>query len=350
MKVLYFSSCAWTWIKQRPHFIVEQFAKHGHSVLFVHRQTVGKKMEGKVIETPENLRIKEYRVLPFALKFPWIDYLNSAILRERIPWNNFDIIILTEPRQLLCLPAASHFATPIFYYCMDKYPDFFAGKKKEYLFNLEKKLCSRAVKIITSSQQLKKSLIELHNVDSSNIFVVRNAVSDDFLKSSGEATYIGTIDRWLDWDSLISFAEKNNSEIVRLIGPVRYRPERLPENIKFDGVIPHQRVRDVIWNSHLLLLPFKICPLVEAVDPVKLYEYLSCGKVVLSAYWPELDHFLPNDKLHFYHSPEEFCLQMKKLQVVTPNPSKEYNLKFYQENCWSNRFKLYQAICRKISK
>jgi len=37
------------------------------------------------------------------------------------------------------------------------------------------------------------------------------------------------------------------------------------------------------------MIPFKINPITEATDPVKVYEYLSAGKPVVSVMLPSLN-------------------------------------------------------------
>jgi hypothetical protein len=50
-------------------------------------------------------------------------------------------------------------------------------------------------------------------------------------------------------------------------------------------------------------MPFQVTPLIESVDPVKLYEYINFGKPILSVYYDEIARFAPF--VHFYRSHDE---------------------------------------------
>ena len=87
------------------------------------------------------------------------------------------------------------------------------------------------------------------------------------------------------------------------------------------------------------VMPFLLSPLIEAVDPVKIYEYLAFGKEVLTVRYPEIERF--SEFVHFYQAPSDFVrldwnrsaapgsLRRKHKQSNTPA--------FLAANTWESR-------------
>jgi GT2 family glycosyltransferase len=61
------------------------------------------------------------------------------------------------------------------------------------------------------------------------------------------------------------------------------------ENVTFFGEIPYTQVPTVIAHFDVCLIPFRLTDLIQATNPVKVYEYLSSGKPVVSVSLPELE-------------------------------------------------------------
>ena len=292
MKILYFSNIRWQDIKQRPQFIAEELAAKGHVVDYVSRLQAGRKRD-KVPQTQSGLSIRNIFVLPFALKFRFIEMINHRIVKQAIQWESYDIIIITEPRLRGCLP--EKLSCPVVYDCMDRTAEFYSGHLQKYIEEEDKKLCTLADHIIVSSNTLKKMITQEYGVTSPAVTVVKNAVSNSFitqLKSLGDGIsaeeksfhilYIGTIDFWFDWQTVTAFAQKHPDVIIHLVGPVRSVPPKVPKNIFFPGPVSYDQLVPLLAQARILLLPFVKSKLIDCVDPIKLYEYTAVGKPVLS--------------------------------------------------------------------
>ena len=64
--------------------------------------------------------------------------------------------------------------------------------------------------------------------------------------------------------------------------------------------VPHEQLPAAVQDYDAFIMPFKINALTKGVDPVKLYEYLTTGKPVLSIRYPEVERFSPY--VHFFSS------------------------------------------------
>ena len=93
----------------------------------------------------------------------------------------------------------------------------------------------------------------------------------------------------------------------------------------------------MVKDIDCLIMPFIVNDVVEYVDPVKLYEYISWGKCIIASYYPEIDRF--SDFVYFYHSYEEYADLIRKL-CKNGFPAK-YNesqqKEFLAENTWDFR-------------
>ena len=84
-------------------------------------------------------------------------------------------------------------------------------------------------------------------------------------------------------------------------------------------------------------MPFKLNDIIEDVDPVKLYEYISMGKPVISVYYKEVDRF--GSYIYFYKSLQDYNEILH--EIFTENFAK-YDTFMQQEflnaNTWAERY------------
>ena len=355
MNILYFSPVSWNWIRQRPHFTVEYLSKAGHKVEFFFVGPFGRcHLISKKVGT---LLIRERPVLPCSLKFPLIEWVNRYISRTFLLHEHYDTVILTNPRQLDFLPEKIRKRTPIVYDCMDIIPAFYPpGRIRNYLIAKERELCQLAIFLIASSNFIRQYLQKI--VPDKDIAVVRNASAPFFAESVRKATpaglppgtllYLGTIDQWLDWKLLTSFAKKHPDKTICLVGESHIKRKFLPNNILILPPIPHSQVPSYLAAANILLIPFASSPLIEGIDPVKLYEYMATGKPILSFYWKELDYFCGYSNLFFYKSPEEF---EKVKEKIEENGCRQIvDSTFQKSNSWAQRMELYSGLLEQIRK
>ena len=83
-------------------------------------------------------------------------------------------------------------------------------------------------------------------------------------------------------------------------------------------------------------MPFLINEIIEAVDPVKLYEYINFDKNILTCRYGEIERFKPF--VYFYTGYDEFIKQIQNLKsnndVKYCNDDREM---FLRENSWKCR-------------
>jgi glycosyltransferase involved in cell wall biosynthesis len=115
--------------------------------------------------------------------------------------------------------------------------------------------------------------------------------------------YVGALNHWFDSDAVARAAEQRREWEFRLVGPVDSADVsrlRASSNVRLVGPVNYGELPACMAVFDVALIPFKLTPLIEAVNPVKLYEYLACGLPVVSAQLPEVVTFC--DHLYTYGS------------------------------------------------
>ena len=90
-------------------------------------------------------------------------------------------------------------------------------------------------------------------------------------------------------------------------------------------------------------MPFLINEIIEAVDPVKLYEYINFNKNILCCRYNEIERF---DKfVYFYNTYEEFNEMVKKISKESSiKYTNQERIEFLRENSWEVRGKTIQKL------
>ena len=217
----------------------------------------------------------------------------------------------------------------------------------------------RADVVICSAEYLKQTIINRSGVNR-NVNVVNNATiypsynvsltyreNFKFDSTKHSILYIGTIAKWFDFQSIISLLNHDANLICYLIGPLE---TELPEHNRIIhlGKCNHNEIWGIMKQADILAMPFVLNPLIESVNPVKLYEYIWAEKPIISLRYSETLKF--KDFCHLYSSTEELISIYD--QIVNRNyKPKEENTEiikqFIKENTWESRCKEISDICFK---
>jgi glycosyltransferase involved in cell wall biosynthesis len=273
-----------------------------------------------------------------------------------------DILWLTHPALVDAIPARL-IELPVIYDCMDDALGFKASRGRlELLARFERTLVTRASIILCSSVRLGELLIHRYgHAIGSKLSVVRNAISPSLLactrpSSLSTATldvgkrrsiaYIGTIAEWFDFDVLLAALEKNSNVEFHLVGPVAVRATPKHDRLIFHGIVRHSELWEFASQFDAYVMPFHVNPLIEAVDPVKLYEYLAFGKEVFTVRYAELERF--SQFVHFYDTRSEFVHLIDRFvsgKLGCKNLP-QTRLPFLAQNTWQSRS---EQICQLLA-
>lgn len=208
--------------------------------------------------------------------------------------------------------------TPIIYDCHDYLPGFPAVAPS--ILDLESELFRVSDRIVVSSASLAHRAASYRPPGAIAPALIRNAATPGLLDpplSPAPATapitvgYVGALESWFDCAAVRAAAQARPQWRFQLVGRVENAAvERLAElpNVTLAGEIPHGRLGESLARFHVAVIPFLLSPLIEATDPIKVYEYFAAGLPVVASNLPELDRFAP--LLGRYRTPGEFIAQL----------------------------------------
>jgi len=232
------------------------------------------------------------------------------------------------------------------YDCMDHHEGF--GNVPAKLVDIEKEMLSNADLVTVTSSWLE-DFARKHNP---SVALVRNAAEYSHFVTRPEQVYkddngrriigyYGAIAEWFDLDLIQAIALEHPDCLILLVGNDTVGAQKalvdLP-NVKFTGEVPYAVLPFYLHAFDVCLLPFKVLPLTLATNPVKVYEYLAAGKLVVCVDLPEVGQF--GDLVLRACSADDFVMlvgaSLKESGVLAEQKSAERR-RFASEQTWCHR-------------
>ena len=103
--------------------------------------------------------------------------------------------------------------------------------------------------------------------------------------------YVGSLEPWFDVDAVVAAARRHPGFRFVIIGPVRTDLGALRDqpNVHLLGPRPYTDVPGYMAHADVGIVPFRPLEEIQAVHPIKVYEYLAAGLPVVSTDWEELE-------------------------------------------------------------
>ncbi len=357
----------WGWIKQRPHFLAEELSRH-HCIRVLYKPMLFCKKQ--LTKSKTSLDISPLLPLPWRFKSTrriaaWLQKLwISRFLKQLQP----NIIWVTHPTLVDYLPADARRRCSIVYDCMDDALGFnHSLLQREDLARLEADLVNSAAKVLCSSEHLCRLLIARYGAGViDKLTLVRNGLSAELLKSKTEypmashiarrspevrarVAYIGTIADWFDFEAVMNCLKNNESIEFHLIGPVAVKSAPRHPRLRYHGPVDHDGLAQYVQQFDAFVMPFRVTPLIESVDPVKLYEYLAFGKEVISIRYEEIERF--TEMVHFYdEGPDLSRVLHGVINGILPRKNvHEKTVRFLSKNSWTSRAEELEPVFLDLS-
>ena len=214
------------------------------------------------------------------------------------------------------------------------------GQAKWYSSSNEKYIVRNCDHVTAVSWPLAKKLDAYEPIE--NVGVVPNALSPNFLssdyrwKGSSKAKKVGYFGHltasWFDWDSLIEVAKSRPKYHFEIIGHSAPDDLELPKNIDLMGPKTHPEINKIAAEWNVAIIPFKTGLLADAVDPIKIYEYMALDLPTVSFRMPQIDDYPYTLTVE---NVEEFCFALD--EYIKYRPKKGVLKKWLLNNQWSDR-------------
>jgi hypothetical protein len=354
--VLFLPMTDWHARIQRPHHLARELAALGHRVFYlnmhlgrefphpvaVSRRTrvcqLGQRLwevHSGLVREPvyhhRQLRPGEIRQVITALDriFRAAGTRRLAIVSQFPLWNQ----VAVELR--------SRYGGPLIYDCHDLLSGFsrIAGE----IISAENELYLQADTVVFSAKSLlDKAAGEVASLEN-KARLIRNGVAVSHFRfgAGGRgkvAGYVGSLDEWFDVEAVACAARRLPEVKFVFLGRIEDRRvmdlAKLP-NVRLYGEIPYDRLPQYMSEFDVGLIPFLVSPLTLATNPIKLYEYFSCGLPVVSARLPEVE--LYQDLVYLAGSPEDFALQVERALAERDPRLRQARRRAAEQESWTER-------------
>lgn len=354
----------WGWIKQRPQFIAEELSKYFDVTVLEKKVQKPGASSNLPTQKPHGLKFKCFNTVPLynpLRKNTLFDLLNKLSIKKSVSFNKYDYVWISSIKMYALLREHILDTQIVIYDCMDDELAFPSISGDINLLRnaatLEVALLKRANHIICSAENLKQVILNRTGLKK-DIMVVNNAsvypeygsynveFNARFNPNRRSIVYIGTVAKWFDFDSLVSLLERNQDTELYLFGPIDCDVPK-HNRINIMGACAHESIWSIMLQSDILIMPFKINPLILSVNPVKLYEYIWSRKPIISIEYPESLKF--SDFVYYYKDQESLddAYNHIKDNGFTPKCQDPYRIEaFINDNSWESRVKsIVSIIC-----
>jgi hypothetical protein len=241
----------------------------------------------------------------------------------------------------------------IVYELIDKWELMWQGRKIRNL-DYERKLVEEAELVTGTSRLLMNELVSRYP-SKEKILYLPNAVRRDIfdvqhvsglpedMPQRGDITlgYFGSICEWFDFETVGFLADQRPRWNIVIIGEHPKRAEFPLEawervvsrgNVYALGKKKQSELINYLARWDVCIIPFRDTPLTRATSPVKVYEYLSSYKPVVTFESEEMQRF---PYVYQAASKEDFLHQIQSALASTVNPTAVDE--FLEQNTWRNR-------------
>ena len=285
-----------------------------------------------------NLWIRNERFAYYSLQFTFPSIIK---ILEKSGFSEVDVLWITDPRMIGILKYVKY--RILVYRCVDDFANF--SDIPPSVTNLEKDLVKRSDVIFATAPALVNRLKKIRSdinylpngVDFEHFYNInkKTSVLDDI--PHPRIIYVGTLGEWFDCQLIRRLALSAKELSFVLIGPVRTdisMLESLP-NIHILGPKDYKDIPHYLKCSDVGFIPFKVNALTDAVNPIKLYEYLAAGLPVVASNIEGIRN--ANAPVILAENDNQFLTGFR--EVLKKDKSSEKSFQDYaRDNSWDSRF------------
>jgi len=162
--------------------------------------------------------------------------------------------------------------------------------------------------------------------------------------------YVGTVQDRFDLELFEFLAKSNPEKSFVIVGPIWYGEIKKKllnyKNVYLLGRKSYQEIPMYIQQFDLGIIPHKIDNFSKFTNPMKVYEYLACGKPVVTTAMADLEDF--TDVIQVANDPLQFNQEINQ-SLQKDDGLKEKRLEIVKEHSWLKRVdKMLDLIFQKL--
>lgn len=354
--IINFSVISWKYRFQRPQQIVTQLSKN-HRIFYIDNEfLISNSNKFPISANPINKNIFEVNLSSTKNYFIYADIIKKSDKKhiENSIKNLIKTAKIKNPIIKIDHPfwyqVCKDLNIPIIYDCMDDHSQFKENSKN--IIELEKELLKLSAEVIVSNKKLAQKYIKHIN----KITLIGNGVEYQYFSSKKTIKkphglpnnkkilfgYYGAINSWIDEHFIENVLKNDNINFV-MIGRVENKNitnlSKKYKNLFLLGEKPYSKIKEYLDCFDVCTIPFKLNDLILATDPVKLYEYMTTGKPIVSSKIPEVLKI--KDVLIYDLSNTNKIITSAIKQIKTINIK---NIKLSKEYDWSVKAQQFENI------
>ncbi|MCV2865291.1 glycosyltransferase [Albidovulum sediminicola] len=345
----------WDFRTQRPQHLAREFAARGHRVFYL-------EMEGAEADT--TLRpvadgvwvvrladhgvgfVRPYSGCPSGRQVEgWLAQFNA--LCDRIgasPWRH---IVVEHP---YWWAFARHLSPEnrITFDCMDEIAGF--SNTEAHVLAAEEEMVAACDRLVVSSDYLmakrgagRAAALVRNGADIAHFTGATDAplpsrIADALRPGRLRVGYVGAIAEWFDEALLAEVAGLAPDVDFHLCGAVTAPgPLRLADlpNVSLHGEIAYAEVPAFLQAMDVMIIPFRLLPIIAACDPVKFYEYSAAMRPTVATPMPELRR--AGDLVRTADNAADFVAAIRTAAASTDPLGGERLRNYALANTWSGR-------------
>lgn len=221
----------------------------------------------------------------------------------------------------------------------------------------------RADRVIAVSDGVADYLRETHGVEA--VTVVENGVDTDLFDCRGDVAdgppyticYVGGLQPWQNIESMIACVAAMDTDVEFFV--VGGESERrahyedvaaeygVTDRVIFVGRVPHEGVPDYINRSDLCFGPFSED---RPASPLKIYEYLGCGREVVLVNSTGLEYLRDYPGVHYLDPADAETLADRVDAVLDEVELNRAGLeRIHEERSWQTVAESVVSVCRSVT-
>lgn len=189
-------------------------------------------------------------------------------------------------------------------------------------------------------------------------YFIPNGIDYDFFAKEvvqetkqSDALLIGSLDERVRFDWILEAARKLPDVKFKIAGPIKTRDEndlkivgqlKSLENVEFSGEVAFDDFPKVIAKAKVALLPYKVNDWTNATSPIKLFQYLACGKAIVSSRLPQCIE--QEDLLYLADDAQSFAHEIKKALAESADAMLLRRQAVAQKSTWQDRAQGWKVV------